>query len=251
MTALKQRMIEDMQLHGLADTTQRSYLHYVSEFARHYRRSPAELDLDAIRYFTLFLKEERRLSPESINTFLSSVKFIYRITLEMPWREEDFPPRQPVPRKAPTVLSPEEVARFLGAVPGIKNRTALTVCYGAGLRISEAVALKITNVDSQRMVLQVEHGKGNQPRAALLSPRLLEVLRSYFRVVRPQGEWLFPSWRTGRRLTTGSLQIVCREACAVAWPRLPPVSSLANASPAPQTSPAMEVRKYRPCVRPG
>jgi integrase/recombinase XerD len=213
MTALKQRMIEDMQLHGLAKTTQRSYLHYVTEFARHYGKSPALLDLDAVRYYTLYLKEERHLSPESINTFLSSTKFLYQVSLEMPWRSEDFPPRQPVPYKAPTVLSPEQVQRFFQAVPGVKNRTVLSVCYGAGLRIAEAVALKVSNIDSARMALHVEHGKGNQPREALLSPRLLEILRTYYRIVRPDKEgWLFPSWRTSLHVSQNVVQQACRDA---------------------------------------
>lgn len=212
MTALRQRMLEDMRLRGLAATTQRSYIHYVAEYARYFHRSPDQLDLEAVRQYTLHLLDERRLAPESVNAFLASAKFLYQVTLETPWRNDDFPPRQPVPLKPPTVLSPQEVLAFLDAVAGIKCRTVVTVCYGAGLRISEAVALQIADVDSARMVLRIACGKGGQPRYAVLSPRLLEILRAYYRAVRPAEPWLFPSWRRGVHLTAGSVHQACRDA---------------------------------------
>ena len=212
MTALRQRMIEDMRLRGLAAATQRSYLHYVSEYAKFFQSSPDRLDLEAVRQYTLHLIQERQFSPETINGFLAAVRFLYLVTLEMPWRDEDFPHRQPVPNKVPTVLSPQEVFVFLDAIGGVKNRTVLTVCYGAGLRISEAVALRVRDIDSARMLLRVENGKGGKPRFALLSPRLLEILRAYFRMVRPRGEWLFPSWRWEQHLNAASVQQACRDA---------------------------------------
>lgn len=214
MTALRQRMIEDMQLRGLAKTTQRSYLHYVSEYAKYFHRDPATLDLEAVRKHTLHLIEERELSPESVNTSIAALKFVYLVTLEMPWRDEDFPPRQPVPAKIPTVLSPQEVLHFLDCISGVKNRTILTVCYGAGLRIAEAVALRVTDIDSQRMVIHVPAGKGNQARQALLSPRLLGILRAYYRLVRPEFGWMFPSWRKKHHYSSGSVQQACRDALA-------------------------------------
>ena len=212
MTALHQRMIEDMQLRKLAATTQRSDLHYVTDFAKYYGVSPERLDLEAIRQYMLVLVNEAQLSPESVNCFLAAIKFLYVVTLEMPWREEDFPERQPVPPKVPTVLSPDEVQRFFDAIPGVKYRTVVTLCYGAGLRISEAVALKIAGIDSARMVLHIENGKGNRPRLAMLSPRLLAILRAYYRAVRPAGEWLFPSWRQDTHICQTSVQNACREA---------------------------------------
>ncbi|MDO8942477.1 MAG: site-specific integrase [Desulfobacterales bacterium] len=212
MTALFQRMIEDMQLRKLAATTQRSYLHYVTGFAEFYGRSPEHLDLEAIRQYALSLVNEAHLSPESVNCFLAAVRFLYLVTLEMPWREEDFPSRQPVPAKVPTVLSPQEVVQFLDAIAGVKYRTVVMLCYGAGLRISEAVALKIANIDSARMVLHIENGKGNRPRLAALSPRLLTILRAYYRAVRPPNPWLFPSWRSDAHITQGSVQRACRDA---------------------------------------
>jgi len=212
MTALRQRMIEDMRLRKLATTTQRSYLHYVSDYAKYFQTSPEQLDLEAIRQYMLVLINEAQLSAESINCFLAAVKFLYLVTLEMPWREDDFPQRQPVPPKVPTVLSADEVLRFFDNIAGIKHRTVVMLCYGAGLRISEAVALKLSNIDSARMVLHVENGKGQRPRLAALSPRLLAVLRAYYRATRPPGPWLFQSWRRDSHLSQGAVQLACREA---------------------------------------
>lgn len=212
MTALRQRMIQDMQLRGLAKTTQRSYIHYVAEFANYFRLSPAQLDLEAVRQYTLHLIEEKQLSPESINVSLAALRFLYLETLEMPWREEDFPSRLPVPARVPTVLSPQEVLVFFDAISGVENRAIVALCYGAGLRIAEAVAVKIEDIDSARQLIRIPQGKGNQPRNAMLSPRLLEMLRAYYRIVRPQGEWLFPSWRISKHLSPSSVQQACRDA---------------------------------------
>src|SRR5882724_1817549 len=212
MTPLRQRFIEDMQLRGLALTTQRSYVHYVADYAKFYNLSPERLDTEALRQYVLHLLHDRRLSPDSINTFLASAKFLYSVTLEMPWSNEHFPKRLPVPVKNPTILSPREVNTFFNAVPGIKYRAVVMTCYGAGLRISEAVALKIADIDSERMVLRIEHGKGGNARFAILSPRLLAVLRTYFRALRPAGDYLFPSWRPGTHLTSACIQQACRDA---------------------------------------
>jgi len=204
-------MIEDMRLRNLAATTQRSYIHYVAAFAPHFGRGPELLDLEAVRQYQLYLSQERKHSPQSINTFVSAVQFLYLTTLEMPWERKDFP-RARVEEKLPVVLAPAEIQAFLDQVTGVKNRAVLLTCYGAGLRISEAVALQIAHVDSRRMLLRVEHGKGGKDRYAMLSPCLLEVLRAYFRILRPAGEWLFPSWRGHLHLTAGGVQTACREA---------------------------------------
>ena len=211
MTPLRQRMIEDMQLRNLTPETQKNYIHHVAAFARYFGKSPDQLDLEAIRQYQLYLVNERKLSPETINQFISAVKFLYLVTLEMPWTDEYFP-RIRRPHKLPVVLSQEEVLAFFDHIPGLKFRAALMVCYGAGLRVSEAVALKIADVDSLRMLLRVEQGKGQKDRYAMLSARLLEVLRRYYRAVRPQGDYLFPSWKKDHHLCTTSLQTACREA---------------------------------------
>lgn len=210
MTPLRQRFIEDMQLRGLAPTTQRSYLHYVADYAKFYKTSPEQLDLEAIRQYELYLLHERKLSPESINSFVSSVQFLYLVTLEMPWGKECFP-RVRRAHKLPLILSPQEVSQFFESIPSLKYRAALMICYGSGLRISEAVALKVRDIDSSRMLLRVEEGKGRKDRYVMLSERLLAVLRCYWRAARPK-DYLFPSWREKRHLTSGALATACRDA---------------------------------------
>lgn len=204
-------MIEDMRIRNFAATTQRSYIHYVAQFAQYFHRTPADLDLEAVRQYQLFLIQERNLSPQSVNTFVSAVQFLYLVTLEMPWDKHDFT-RARVEEKLPIVPAPLEVQYFLDHVAGIKHRAILLTCYGAGLRISEAIALKPSDIDSQRMLLRVEHGKGGKDRYAMLSPCLLEILRAYFRALRPTGPWLFPSWRPQKHVTAGAVQTACREA---------------------------------------
>ena len=211
MTPLRQRMIEDMQLRGLTPETQHNYVHHVAGFAKYFDRSPEVLDIEAVRQYQLYLLQERKLSPETINQYISSVKFLYLTTLEMPWTDEYFP-RIRRAHKLPIVLSQEEVLAFFDHVPSLKYRAALMTCYGAGLRVSEAVALKVAHIDSHRMLIRVEQGKGQKDRYAMLSPRLLEVLRRYYRAARPRGDYLFPSWRQQHHLSTGSLQLACREA---------------------------------------
>jgi integrase/recombinase XerD len=210
MTALRQRMIEDMQLRNFAPATQRNYIAHVAAFARFFGASPEALDLEAVREYLLYLVNERKMSPEGVNQQSSALKFLYLTTLEMPWKDMDFP-RVKRPHKLPVVLSQEEIVQFFDHVAGLKYRAALMICYGAGLRVSEAVAVKASDIDSRRMLLRVEQGKGRKDRYAMLSPRLLEVLRVYWRAARPQ-DYLFPSWRPNRHLNASSLQTACREA---------------------------------------
>lgn len=210
MTPLRQRMIEDMQLRNLAPITQRNYIAHVASFARFFGQSPDVLDQEAVRQYLLYLLEERKLSPEGVNQQVSALKFFYLTTLELPWNDLDFP-RVKRPHRLPVVLSHEEVVQFFDHVPSLRYRAALMLCYGAGLRVSEAVAVKVGDIDSQRGLIRVEQGKGRKDRYAMLSPRLLEVLRVYWRAARPQ-PYLFPSWRSGRHLNAASLQQACRDA---------------------------------------
>jgi len=213
-----------MQLRGLAPTTQRSYIHYVADFAKYFHTSPDQLDLEAIRQYELHLLNEKKLSPQSVNGFVSSVQFLYTITLELPWSRQCFP-RLRVPEKLPIVLDQEEVVDFFRSIPSLKYRAALMLCYGAGLRISEAVAVRLGDIDSRRMLIRVEQGKGKKDRYAMLPPRLLAVLRRYWRSTMPvtaslranpvrstPRDWLFPSWRRDRHMTTGALSLACRDA---------------------------------------
>jgi integrase/recombinase XerD len=183
----------------------------VRDFARYFNMSPERLDLEAVRQYQLHMLRERKLSAESVNTFISAIQFLYLETLEMPWKKEDFP-RARKERKLPVVLSPDQVRRLFDFIPGVKYRAALMLCFGAGLRVSEAAGFRIANIDSARVLLRIEHGKGAKDRYSMLSPGLLEVLRTYYRFVRPAGPWLFPSWRPERHISPGVLQRACREA---------------------------------------
>jgi integrase/recombinase XerD len=212
MTPLRQRMIEDMQLRNLAGGTQKNYIAHVAAFARYFGKSPDLLDFEAIRQYQLHLLHECTHSPESVNQVTSALKFFYLTTLEMPWTKEYFP-RIRREHKLPIVLSQEEILAFFDNIPSLKYRAALMVCYGAGLRISEVVALKVSDIDSLRHLIRIEQGKGKKDRYAMLSSRLLDVLRRYWRANRPDEEgYLFPSWREHRHLRTESLQVACREA---------------------------------------
>jgi integrase/recombinase XerD len=214
MTPLRQRMIEDMQLRNLSAETQRAYVHYISGLAQFYRTSPELLSPEEIREYQLYLINERRLSPESVNQFVSAATFLYRETLEAPWPENALT-RARVPYRLPVVLSPEEVTAFFRCVSTLRYRAALMTAYGAGLRVSEVVKLKVADIDSGRMLLRIRQGKGKKDRYAILSPRLLEVLRSWWRLARP-ADWLFPAWRRGHHMNAASLRIVCREAAQLA-----------------------------------
>ena len=210
MTPLRQRLIEDMQLRNFAAVTQRNYVYHIVELARFYRTSPDQLSLDEIREYQLYLINVRRYSAEHVNQFVSAAKFFYTVTLETPWPEKALV-RQKVPEKLPVVLSPEEIELFFAHVPLIRYRAALMIAYGAGLRVSEVVHLKVSDIDSKRMLIRVQQGKGRKDRYAMLSPRLLEVLRIWWRQARPQ-QWLFPGWKTGHPMSTNSLQQACKDA---------------------------------------
>jgi site-specific recombinase XerD len=203
-------MIDDMQLRNLAVRTQTQYVAQIAAFAKYFGASPEVLDIEAIRQYQLYLLNDRKISPDAVGQFTSAVKFLYLVTLEMPWSNEYFP-RARCPRKLPVVLSYEEVLAFFDHVPSLKYRAALMVCYGAGLRISEAVALKVADIDSKRGLIRVVQGKGHKDRYSMLSPRLLEVLRRYYRSARPP-DYLFPSWRKDHHLSSSSLQMACHEA---------------------------------------
>jgi integrase/recombinase XerD len=160
MTPLRRRMTEDMQVRSLSPRTQATYVQQVSLFARHFNRSPELLGPEHIRSYQVYLTNQRKLAPSSISIAISALRFLYKITLRKDWWLEDVIPTAKTPQKLPIVLSPEEVLRFLGYVRNIKHRTILTLCYAAGLRVSEAICLKVADIDSQRMVSESSKVKG-------------------------------------------------------------------------------------------
>jgi integrase/recombinase XerD len=211
MTILRQRMTEDMQVRNLSANTQLSYLQQVSLFARHFRKSPAELGPEEIRTYQVYLTNERKLSPGSIQIAIAALRFLYKVTLKKSWTLGDVLPLPKKQHKLPIVLSPEEVLQFLDCVHSIKHRAILTTCYAAGLRVSEAVHLKPNAIDSKRMVLRVELGKGRKDRYVMLSPKLLEALRIYWRARRPK-EWLFPGDLPGQPIGRNAVEQACEKA---------------------------------------
>jgi integrase/recombinase XerD len=210
MTVLRQRMTEDMQVRNLSPHTQALYLQQVSLFARYFRMSPDALTPEHIRTYQIYLTNEKRLAPNSIHTAVAALRFLYRITLKRDWTFGEDIPLPKKPQKLPVVLSPEEVMHFLNCVDCNKHRVILTTCYAAGLRISEAVRLKASAIDSARMAVRVEQGKGRKDRYVMLSPILLEILRSYWRAVRPK-EWLFTGIHDDRPITKDAVE-ACQKA---------------------------------------
>ncbi len=211
MTPLRQRMLEDLQVRNLSPLTQRAYLEQVSRFARHFGQSPARLGPEEIRAYQVYLTTEKQLAPASIVVAVAALRFLYTVTLQKPWSVKAVIPAPKMPKTLPVVLSPAEVVRFLESVKIPRQRVILTTCYAAGLRISEAVHLTIPAIDSQRMVLRIAQGKGQKDRYVMLSPTLLEILREWWRVRRPQ-HWLFPGDRPGRPLTTHAVERACQQA---------------------------------------
>lgn len=211
MTPLRQRMVEDMQVRNLSPNTQSSYVQQVSLFARYFGKSPEVLGPDEIRTYQVYLTNERKLAAGSILIAVAALRFLYRITLKKTWTFEEVIPPPKKPQKLPIVLSPEEVLHFLGCVQMLMHRVILTVCYAAGLRISEAIRLIATDIDSQRMTIRVDQGKGMKDRYVMLSPRLLETLRTWWRVSRPK-HWLFPGDIPDRHITRNAVEQACEKA---------------------------------------
>ena len=180
-------------------------------FGRHSGRSPAVLGPEEIRAYQLHLTNEKQLTPATLVIVVSALRFLYRVTLHKTWSIEAVIPAPKKPQTLPVVLSPAEVVRLLDSVKNLKHRTILTTCYAAGLRISEAVRLTVSAIDSQRMVLRIVQGKGQRDRYVMLSPTLLVILRDWWRGGQPQ-HWLFPGKHPERPTSSRVVDRACREA---------------------------------------
>src|SRR5215831_2915689 len=213
ISPLRQRMIEDMIMRNLSPSTQETYIRAVAEFSAFHRRSPDKLGIEHLRDYHLHLVS-RGLTANSIWVKMGALRFFYRTTLRRP----NIAKQIPMPRRLdslPTVLARDEVERLLKAVPELKLRTALITIYSAGLRISEAIALTVRDIDSARMVICVRQGKGRKDRYTVLSKQLLGILRDYWQHSRPL-HWLFPGRNPSRPVTKRALQLACRRAAAAA-----------------------------------
>ena len=213
ISPLRQRMIEDMTIRKFAAKTQHDYVRRVKNFAAFLGRSPDTASFEDVRRYQLHLAAGGAGVP-TLNQSTATLRFFFRVTLG---RADILNHTQFVrePRKLPVVLSPEEVAHFLDAAPGLKYKAALSVAYGAGLRVSEVVALKVSDIDSERMVIRVEQGKGQKDRYVMLSPHLLALLRAWYKAARPQG-WLFPGMNPVNPMTTRQLTRACHAAADIA-----------------------------------
>jgi len=206
MGELRDRMHHDMVVRGLAERTQESYLAAVAGLAKFYSRPPDRLTQREVEAYLVHLAEERRLAWNTRSLIINGLRFFYHTTLGR--KQMDFSiPRPKTPAQLPEILSREEVARILSRPNNPKHRLLLMTAYGAGLRVSELVRLRVGDLDSDRMTVRVEQGKGAQDRYTLLSPRLLEELRAYWRRQRPW-PWLFPSQRSAQPVSVSCAQRV-------------------------------------------
>ena len=191
MGTLRNRMEEDLRLKGFCPATRRNYLLYCRRFAAHYRRSAEELGEAEIRRFLLHLIQVEQVAYATYRQILAALKFLYTVTLDRPWEIERIPFPKHRRRKFPQVPKREELLALLRALKRPKYRAILMSCYAAGLRVGEACRVRVEDIDSDRMVLRVPEGKGGKERYTILSPRLLEMLRTYWRIYRPR-HWMFP-----------------------------------------------------------
>lgn len=213
ISPLRRRMIEDMTVRKLVEGTRRNYIGYVKAFATFLGRSPDTATPEDLRRFQLH-QSETGVGPSTINGTVSALRFFFNVTLDRPdlARHLTFVHE---PRRLPVVLSCEEAARLLEAAPGVKYKAALSLAYGAGLRASEVVSLKVSDIDSERVVLRIEQGKGRRDRYAILSDGLLELLRDWWRIARPRG-WLFPGRDPIKPMTTRQLNRAIHTAAEMA-----------------------------------
>jgi site-specific recombinase XerD len=193
MSALRKQMEADMVLRGLAYRTRQSYIESIAKCAKFYHRSPDRITEPECQSYLLHLLQERKLAHSSCNVVASALQFFYRVTLKR--QEAEFClPRPKVPQRLPQILSREEIAALIDKTANLKHRALLMTTYAGGLRVSEVCKLKVTDIDSQRMTIRIEQGKGAKDRYTVLSPRLLPELRRYWLTYRPQ-PWLFPGAR--------------------------------------------------------
>jgi integrase/recombinase XerD len=213
ISPLRQRMLEDMNVRRFTPDTQREYVRAVKRLAAFLGRSPDTATAEELRTFQVHLTETG-VRPPTTNATVTALRFFFKVTLDHPetTRHLVFVYE---PRKLPRVLSPEEVLRLLEAAPSPKHKAALSVAYGAGLRAMEVVALKVSDIDSKRMMLRVEQGKGRKDRFAMLSPQLLELLRDWWRIARP-AVWIFPGRDRISPMTTRQFNRVCHMAAELA-----------------------------------
>jgi integrase/recombinase XerD len=215
VTSLRQRVLDELQRRNYSPATTRGYIHAIKQFAEYFGKSPEQLGAEEIRRFELHLLKEKKLAPATVEGRMSALRFLYKKTLkrrDIAYDDLIFPK---TPKKLPVVLSPEEVTRMIEAAPSMLHRTILMVLYATGIRRTEASLLKVSDIDSERMVIHIQQGKGSRDRDVPMTPKLLDALRKYFRWKRPK-VYLFPS-TAGHRgveqpLSDHTIWYICSEA---------------------------------------
>jgi integrase/recombinase XerD len=210
MTELRRRMLEELQLRNYSPHTQRAYIRCVAEFAKHFKAAPDQLGPEHVREYQLFLVQRKKLSWSPFNQAVCALRFFYHNVLHRNWMIEYIPYPQHE-QKLPVVLSPAEVAALFQSTPNLKHRTILMTIYAAGLRVSELINLRVTDIDSQRQLICVRQGKGRKDRQVMLSPKLLEALRTYWKRYRPRTR-LFPGRNPERPITQMTVWRICDQA---------------------------------------
>jgi integrase/recombinase XerD len=211
MTALRKRMLEELQLRNLSQTTITTYLGAVARFALHFGKSPDQLGPEHVRRYLLHLLHDKKDTGSTLRVYRGALKFLYVRVLKQPWFDQEIAvPKQR--RRPPTILSPDEITRILDRTTNLKHWTIIATLYATALRRNELCHLKVSDIDSQKMILHVREGKGSVPRDLALSPVLAERLRIYYRCAKPK-DWLFPSAQDpDRPLIGASIHNLCRKA---------------------------------------
>ena len=210
MTELRRRMLDELRLRNYSPHTECAYIRCVADFAKYFRATPERLGPRQVREYQLFLVQRKKLSWSRFNQTVCALRFFYHDVLHRNWLIEHIPyPRHE--QKLPVVLSPAEVATLFQSTLNLKHRAILMTIYAAGLRVSELINLRLADIDSQRQLISIRQGKGHKDRQVMLSPKLLEVLRTYWRHYRPKS-WLFPGAKLGHPVTQATVWRICQQA---------------------------------------
>ena len=215
MTHLRKMVLEELERRNYSQATACAYIGAIRRFAEYFHRSPDRLGAEHIRRYQLHLVQERKLHPRSIRLQMSALRFLFRKVLKRRCSNDDLVLPKLLRRQVPIVLSPEEVARLIGAATNLRHRTILMTLYSTGVRRSELCHLRPEDIDKERMVVRIRQGKGGKDREVPLSPKLYHQLRVYYRSVRRRNGWLFPSLQASRAdqpITDKAVWHACREA---------------------------------------
>ena len=217
MTHLRQAMLDELQRRNYATTTIESYLRVVEQFARYFHRAPDRLTLTHLRTYQAYLLRDRKLAPRTVRLHVAAIRFFFVKTLKRRYSLDDTPYPK-APRRLPKILSVEDVTQLINAAHSLSHRTMLMVLYSTGMRNAELRQLQVADIDSRRMLIHIQRGKGGHDRYVPLSATLLATLRAYYRWMRPK-TWLFPGTVAGWRADTPITPKVLWEACVVAAQR--------------------------------